>query len=66
MQRTRNSAEFKREAVTLTKRGKPVVRIVPAGELNPKPKLDLAALAKFRASLPRFPLRSAIMLPGQP
>jgi len=37
-------------------RGKAVARIVPAGELNLKPKLDLAALAKFRACLPRPPL----------
>lgn len=40
------------EQVTLTKRGKPVARIVPAGELAPKPKLDLVALRKFRAGLP--------------
>jgi hypothetical protein len=35
---------------------------VPAGELKPKPKLDLAALAKFRARLPRSPLSSAVMV----
>ena len=50
------------EPVTLTKRGKPVARIVPAGEFNPKPKLDLAALKKFRARLPRSPVSSAIMV----
>lgn len=50
------------EQVTLTKRGKPVARIVPAGDLNPKPKLDLAALKKFRASLPRSRLSSAVMV----
>ena len=50
------------EPVTLTKRGKPVARIVPAGELSPKPKLDLAALKKFRASLPRSSLSSAVMV----
>lgn len=50
------------EPVTLTRRGKPVARIVPAGEPNPKPKLDLAALERFRASLPRSPLSSAVMV----
>ena len=50
------------EPVTLTKRGKPVARIVPAGALNPKPKLDLAALEKFRASLPHSALNSAAMV----
>jgi prevent-host-death family protein len=50
------------EAVTLTRRGKPVARIVPADELNPKPKLDLAVLKKFRASLPRSRLSSVVMV----
>ena len=50
------------ESVTLTRRGKPVARIVPAGELHPKPKIDLAALEKFRARLPRSSVSSAAML----
>lgn len=45
-----------------TKRGKPVARIVPVAELNAKPKLDLAALKKFRASLPRSFVSSAVMV----
>ena len=50
------------EQVTLTKRGKPVARIVPAGELVPKPKLDLAALRKFREGMPVSPLNAAQMV----
>ena len=50
------------EAVTLTRRGKPVARIVPTGELMPKPKLDLAALRKFRAGLPKAAISSAEMV----
>ncbi len=40
------------EEVTLTKRGKPVARIVPAEQLPVKPKIDLVALRKFRSTLP--------------
>ena len=40
------------EQVTLTKRGKPVARIVPAEALAPKPKMDLAALRKLREGMP--------------
>ena len=50
------------EPVTLTNRGKPVARLVPAGRLSPKPRLDLAALRKFRAGQPRAPVSSAVML----
>lgn len=50
------------EVVTLTKRGKPVARIVPAGELSAKPKLDLRALEKFRSTLPESPVNSATMM----
>lgn len=50
------------EAVTLTRRGKLVARIVPAGELAPKPRLDLAALRRFRAGLPVAAVDSAAMV----
>ena len=50
------------EVVTLTKRGKPVARIVPAGELSVKPKLNLRVLEKFRSSLPESPVNSAAMV----
>ena len=48
--------------LTLTKRGKPVARIFPAGDLPVKPKLDLRALEKFRARLPKSSVNSAKML----
>ena len=41
------------EAVTLTKRGRPVARIVPVGILEAKPKIDLEALRAFHAAIPR-------------
>lgn len=50
------------EVVTLTKRGKPVARIVPAGQLPAKPKLDLFALQKFQADLPVARINSAEMV----
>ena len=50
------------EVVTLTKRGKPVARIVPAGQLPAKPKLDLIALQKLRAGLPVARIDSAEMV----
>lgn len=40
------------ETVTITKRGKPVVNIVPANALPIKPKMDLAELRRFRESMP--------------
>jgi prevent-host-death family protein len=50
------------EVVTLTKRGKPVARIFPAGDLPVKPKLDLRALEKSRARLPKSRVNSAEMV----
>ena len=50
------------ESVTLTKRGKPVARIVPAGLLPEKPKLDLRALEQFRSKLPKSRVDSATMV----
>ena len=50
------------EVVTLTTRGKPVARIVPADQLPAKPKLDLQALEVFRSRLPKSPVNSAIMV----
>jgi prevent-host-death family protein len=50
------------EVVTLTKRGKPVARIFPAGDLPVKPKMDLRALEKFRARLPKARVNSAEMV----
>lgn len=50
------------EAVTLTKRGKPIAHIIPA-ELRPvKPKLDLRALELFRSKLPKSRVNSAVMV----
>ena len=42
------------ETVTITKRGKPVVNIVPANALPIKPKLDLAELRAIREMTPRM------------
>lgn len=39
------------EPVTITKRGIPVVKIVPVNTVPVKPKLDLEKLRAFRASL---------------
>jgi prevent-host-death family protein len=39
------------EPVTITKRGIPVVKIVPVNAVSVKPKLDLEKLRAFRASL---------------
>ncbi len=40
------------EPITITKRGVPVVKIVALSAVPTKPKLDLAALAVFRATMP--------------
>ena len=40
------------ESVTLTKRGRPVARIVPFGAPPLKPKMDMAKLDRLRASTP--------------
>lgn len=50
------------EAVTLTKRGKPVARLVSLTELPPKPKADLARLRAFRATQKMSPISSAVMI----
>ena len=40
------------ETITITKRGKPVVKMVPANALPVKPKMDLEELRQFRKSMP--------------
>ena len=40
------------EPVTITKRGIPVVKIVPINAVPVKPKMDLEKLRAFRASMP--------------
>ena len=40
------------EPVTITKRGIPVVKIVPVNAVPVKPKMDLEKLRAFRASMP--------------
>jgi prevent-host-death family protein len=40
------------EAVTITKRGKPVVKMIPANAPPIKPKMDLEELRAFRARIP--------------
>ena len=40
------------ETITITKRGKPVVKVVPANALPTKPKMDLEKLRKLRALTP--------------
>jgi prevent-host-death family protein len=40
------------ETVTITKRGKAVVNMVPANALPMKPKWDLEELRRFRATMP--------------
>ena len=50
------------ESVTLTKRGKPVARIVSVVEPAPKPKMDLDRLRAFRATMPKSNINSAAMI----
>lgn len=50
------------EAVTLTKRGRAVARIVPLAGLAAKPKADLEKLRAFRATLPGSKLNAAEMI----
>lgn len=50
------------EAVTLTKRGKSVARIVSLVEPVRKPKIDLDELRAFRATMPTSKLNSAVMI----
>ncbi len=40
------------EPVTITKRGIPVVKIVPLNSVPVKPKMDLEKLRAFRATMP--------------
>ncbi len=46
------------ESVTITKRGKPVVKMVPANAPPVKPKMDLDELRAIRATLPRMKISS--------
>lgn len=50
------------EAVTLTKRGKPVARIVSLVEPAQKPKIDLDELRKFHATMQMSKIDSATMI----
>lgn len=50
------------EAVTLTKRGKPIARIVSLVEPAQKPKIDLERLRAFRATMPKSKMSSAVMI----
>ena len=46
------------ESITITKRGKPVVKMVPATAPPVKPKMDLDELRAIRATLPRMKISS--------
>ena len=46
------------ETVIITKRGKPVVKMVPANALPIKPKMDLEELRKLRALTPMMKTNS--------
>ena len=46
------------ESITITKRGKPVVKMVPATAPPLKPKMDLDELRAIRATLPRMKISS--------
>ena len=50
------------EAVTLTRRGKPVARIVSLVEPPQKPKIDLEQLRLFQATMPKSKINSAVMI----
>jgi prevent-host-death family protein len=50
------------EAVTLTKRGKPVARIVSLVAPAQKPKIDLDELRRFHATMPKSKMNSAEMI----
>ena len=50
------------EAVTLTKRGRPIAKIVPFGAPPLKPKMDMAKLDALRASMPRLKMSSVAMI----
>ena len=50
------------ETVTITKRGKPVVKLIPANALPIKPKMDLEELRRFRATIPPLKVSGADMI----
>lgn len=50
------------ETVTITKRGKPVVKMVPANAPPIKPKMDLEELRRFRATIPPLKITGAEMI----
>lgn len=50
------------ETVTITKRGKPVVKLIPANALPIKPKMDLEELRRFRATIPPLKISGVEMI----
>jgi prevent-host-death family protein len=50
------------ESVTLTKRGKPVARIVSLAAPVAKPKMDLDRLRKLRAGMPKATMNAAELI----
>lgn len=50
------------ETVTITKRGKPVVKLISANALPIKPKMDLEELRRFRATIPPLKISGAEMI----
>lgn len=50
------------EPVTITKRGIPVVKIVPVNAVPVKPKMDLEKLRAFRATLTPLKVSGADMI----
>ena len=50
------------EPVTITKRGIPVVKIVPVNAMPVKPKIDLERLRAFRATLTPMKESAVVMI----
>lgn len=50
------------ETVMITKRGKPVVKLISANALPIKPKMDLEELRRFRATIPPLKISGAEMI----
>ncbi len=50
------------ESITITKRGIPVVKIVPLNAVPVKPKMDLEKLRAFRATLTPLKVSGADMI----
>ena len=50
------------EAVTITKRGVPVVKIVPVNAVPMKPKIDFERLRKLRAKMPMMKVPAVEMI----